>query len=290
MLLYGDHQAAVFALAFSPDGTTLASGAKDGAVSLRDVEGNRISLCEAGLKTPAVHALAVLPDNSVAIGHARGWHILNRTEDAIRVDQFSEHPTTSIAAIGPKLLAVGTGARGFRTSGSLELWDLTTGQRREPFFQEPNGVRAIAIAPERNLVAWATGHCKVKLWDIRRQSPVEFPQPKDTFSVALSPDGATLAAAVDYSLRLYDTEQRHERAVLKGHKGRVEAVAFSPTGSTVATGSWDQTVRLWDSESGREIACYQWPIGKVFSLAYAPDGLRLAAGGDLGMVVVWDVE
>jgi WD40 repeat protein len=167
---------------------------------------------------------------------------------------------------------------------------MVAGQRCGPVFQEPNGVRAVAACPEKNVVAWATGHCKVKLWDIRTQVPVEFPQPKDTFAVAISADGSTLAAAVDYTVRLYDVEKGRERVVLKGHKGRVESVAISPDGATVATGSWDQTVRLWDAASGRELACYNWPIGKVFSLTYAPDGLRLAAGGELGTVVVWDVE
>lgn len=290
MLLYAEHQSVVFALAFSADGSTLASGSKDGAVIVRDAEGTPSSLCEAGPKSPAVHALAQLPDDSIAIGHTQGWDVLKRTPDAIRVTHMFDNPTTGLALLGPKLLAVGTGVRGFRTSGNLELWDTTTRQRREPFFQEPNGVRAVATCPAKGLVAWATGHCKVKLWDIRKQTPVEFPQPKDTLAVALAADGSTLAAAVDYTTRIYDVDRLRERVVLKGHKGRVETVAISPDGATVATGSWDETVRLWDAATGQELACYKWSIGKVFSLAYAPDGLRLAAGGDLGLVVVWDAE
>ena len=68
------------------------------------------------------------------------------------------------------------------------------------------------------------------------------------------------------------------------------AVAVSPDGETVATGSWDETVKLWDIRSGQERATFKWPIGRVYSLVFAPDGLRLAAGGDRGSVVVWDVE
>jgi WD40 repeat protein len=293
MLLYEDHKAVVvYALAFSPDGTTLASGAKDGSVSLRDADGQVSWLrCDPGPKTPAIHALAFLPDGAVVIGHAYGWHIHHQdTKVPWQVNGPSSTPTNSLALLGPNTLAVGTGDRGKPSAGTLELWDLATGRRLEPYFQEPNGVRAVAVCPARNLVAWATGHRKVNVWDIRKQKPLEFPQPGDCYSIALDSEGTRLAVALDRPVRLYDVEKRRERAILKGHTGRVEAVAFSPDGSTVATGSWDHTVRLWDVATGKERANYKWPIGRVYSLAYAPDGLRLAAGGDLGAVVVWDVE
>ena len=110
----------------------------------------------------------------------------------------------------------------------------------------------------------------------------EFPQPKNCPAIALSPDGKQLVVAVDYAAKVYDIDKRQERFELKGHKGQVSAVAFSPDGETIATGSWDETVKLWDAATGRERATFKWPIGRVYSLVFAPDGLRLAAGGDRG--------
>jgi hypothetical protein len=170
------------------------------------------------------------------------------------------------------------------------LFDLKAGRRMEPFFREPNGVRAVATCPAKMLAAWSTGYKELKVWDVRRQTPLRFAATHTSPAIALAPDGSALAAAQDWAVRLFDLNKKQERALLKGHKGIVSAVAFSPNGSTLATGSWDGTVRLWDAASGREVAAFQWPIGKVFSLAYAPDGLRLAACGDLGAVVVWDAE
>ncbi|MDB5307358.1 MAG: repeat protein [Gemmataceae bacterium] len=290
MLLYEDHAAVVYALAFSPDGATLASGARDGRLFLRDADGRGRPLGEPGPKAPAVHAVAYLPDGRMVVGHAHGWHVYRRDADGWTESPSFAAPTTSLAVLNATTLAVGTGERLKPTAGTFELWDLTAGRRVEPFFREPNGVRAVAACPAKGLVAWATGHKKVSVWDHRRQTPIHFMQKKDCPALALAPDGSTLAAAVDWAVNLYDLDKRRERAVLKGHKGMVWAVAFSPDGATVATGGWDGTVRLWEAATGRERAAYKWPVGKVYSVAYAPDGLRLAAGGDLGAVVVWDAE
>ena len=290
MLLHEDHAAVVFALAFSPDGSTLASGARDGSLALRDADGTLTPFTSGdGPSAPAVHALAFLPDGAVVVGHAHGWHIVRRGPGSWPEIGPSRTPTAALGVLSDKILAVGTGDRGRGTPGKLELWDLTDGRRLEPHYLEPHGVRSVSVAPGTNLVAWAGGRL-ARVCDIRRQKSTDFPHLTDCYAVALDAPGKALAVAVDRAARVYDVERKRERAVLKGHAGRVEAVAFSPDGSTVATGSWDQSLRLWDAASGAERACFKWPAGKVYSLAYAPDGLRLAAGTDQGKVVVWDVD
>jgi WD40 repeat protein len=298
MLLYEDHNAheehkgVVHALAFAPDGSMLASGGKDGAVYLRGGCCNPVSLLEHAANTLPVYSLVFTPSGAIIVGGGFGWRGF-RLDGSGKREEFGPTtmaPTTGVAVLDDHTLAIGTGERIKSTSGSFELWDYVSGRRREPHFLEPNGVRAVAACPERRLVAWATGHRKVCIWDVLKPEPLQIPQHKNCPALTLSGDGRYLVAAVDYSAKVYDIAKRLELFELKGHKGQVWAVAVSPDGESIATGSWDETVRLWDLHSGRERATFRWPIGRVYSLAFAPDGLRLAAGGDRGSVVVWDLE
>ena len=111
-------------------------------------------------------------------------------------------------------------------------------------------------------------------------------------SVALSPDGKTLATSVDFdnSIRLLRVTDQVEQAKLVGHTDMVVSVAFSPDGKTLATGSYDKSVRLWNVSTGKVTATLEGPTDIVRCVVFSPDGSTLAAGGHDQMIRLWDVK
>ncbi len=83
--------------------------------------------------------------------------------------------------------------------------------------------------------------------------------------------------------------------VLDGGGGQVSAVAYSPDGSRLATGSRAGVVRVWDAHTGALIwttpaQADHGPIGGITTLAFNADGSRLVSGTYSGVVTLRDAE
>ncbi len=74
----------------------------------------------------------------------------------------------------------------------------------------------------------------------------------------------------------------------RGHSSAVTALAWSPDGKRLASGSWDCSVHMWETATGSRILRYQGHTAGVTTVAWSPDGKRLASGSNDGVVHVWD--
>ena len=122
--------------------------------------------------------------------------------------------------------------------------------------------------------------------------------PKTVLSLLIIPLGALLVlgapgvqAAQDVSARLWDASTGKLIRTIEGHNRPVTAMAFSPDGSKILTGSITQELRLWDTATGKQIQTFQIGGGRdVTALVFSADGQRFLVGGRLRMLELRDAR
>ena len=143
----------------------------------------------------------------------------------------------------------------------------------------PDG-RLLVVADGKDLaiVSAATGRERMRLGGHKRL----------VVSVAVAPDGATLASAsLDKTVRLWNSTNGKLLRTLEGHEDTVWSVAFSPDGAMLASASGDKTVRLWIAATGKLLRKLEGHAAAVRSVAFSPDGGMLASASSDKSVRFW---
>jgi len=294
------------AVAFSPDGKTLASVGEDqtgGTVRLWIAEGYR-PLGRSIRHREFIADLAFSPDgktlasvgNNKTHGTVRLWDAQNQRPIGLPLWHRTAVSSVAFSPDGTTLAV----AAGF--GGTLRLWDT---RHRRPLvgslMRQGAFVLDLAFSPDGKTLASA-GEAPiggaVRLWDIRRHRPLGQPLKRDSevSGVAFSTNGKMLASAEgDGTVRLWDTRsQRPIGRALDANADAVHAVAFSPDGRTLASADEDgahKTVRLWDSRSHRALGPpLRGHTSRIHSVAFSSDGKTLASSDEGGTVQLWDVQ
>ncbi len=225
--------------------------------------------------------------------------------------EFTVSPPAGLftaVAFGPGVIATGM------SDGTTIVWKLST-DGAKPILTLA-GHEAAVLGADFSLdgtrLVTSSGDGTVKVWDITPGGGgAEWLTLPGAGGVAYSPDGSRLAiGSEDGAVHIYDAASGQLSLVLRGHKGRVNALAFDSSGSMLASAGFaDGTARIWDTESGTELAtvdlsrflkpsiplphrCGLHPLGlkQVFDVALSPDGNMLTTGGWFGpsSTLVWD--
>lgn len=83
---------------------------------------------------------------------------------------------------------------------------------------------------------------------------------------------------------------RGTRQIYMGHQAGVQALALSPNGRTLLSGSDDKTLILWDTATATTIRTFTGHTGKLLSISISPDGKRAVSSAEDKNVILWDIS
>ncbi|GGQ18129.1 WD40 repeat domain-containing protein [Streptosporangium pseudovulgare] len=279
---------AVKSVAFSPDGSRLATAEADGAVRLWDTATHEQVGSPMTGHEGAVRSVAFSPDGTRLAtagsdGTTRVWDLIAHERLGAPVKGHDDEvQSVAFSPDGSRLATTG--------GGKTHVWDLAT---RERVGAPMVGTWSVAFSPDGARLATAGDDGAVHLWNTRTHARIGAPMKGHdgaVWSVAFSPDGSRIASAgFDGTVRVWDTATREQAgSPMAGHKGAVRSVAFSPDGAHLATVGDDGTARVWDLAAHRQIGAPMSSHRHPSSVAFSPDGARLATSGNDG-ARLWDV-
>ncbi|MFN8360809.1 MAG: choice-of-anchor D domain-containing protein [Candidatus Kapaibacterium sp.] len=278
---------AVFSLAYSPTGTTIATGTANNLLQLWNVSNGQISqsIFASNLYVRSV-AFSPTGDTVVTVGGTDFMIMMWKAATGQLLRMFSGH-TGDVQEVVFSPDGTALASAGDKT---LKIWDVATGKIRWNLKGHTDGVHAVAYSKDGRIVASGSSDRTIKLWDVSTGTELHTltGHTDGAWSLAFSPDGKTLASgSYDMTVRVWDIATGQQLRVMTGH--HVQSIAYSPDGRTIATGGLENTIMLWDMATGK---AYRTLIGHnlvVNGVAFSPDGSTLASCSADRAVRLWNM-
>lgn len=278
------HTDVVLIASLSRDGTRILTGSQDGTARLWDAStGQQLAVLDG--HEGYVLAVAMARDNSTIVtGDAAGTvHVWNGSGVLIA---RTKHHAQRIDAV-----AFSADGRKFATGsldGTAAVWSSQTGQPVADLKSHVSHANALVFTPDGQRIVSAGGDSLGRISNTADGTSIvqleSHTSPID--SIVASPDGVRIASIETAAIKIWEVSSGRLVSTMKGFPSYPSAVAFTPDGALLVTGSRTSTgIRIWDVASGRHIHSVLGVADGLAGLACAADGSSVTVVGRDGRVV-----
>lgn len=285
------HTARLRAIAFSPDGTKVATGSDDRNVSvwnvaspakpIKSLNANHYVFALAFSQDGKSLAAAAGLDRSVRVWETSKWALRRRFTGPV----YYVHKV--VWAPDNKTL--------FSASEDLSVWfhDVDTGSSsrilninndfRAPIALSKDGTRIVVVPTGTSTALVMRTSDDKKLFELKGHTG-------RINDVAISNDGSWIVTgSVDKTVRVWNANDGKLVKTLTGHTSNINAVAISPNGMLIASGGNDKQVRVWEIDSGKTVYILNKHLETIRDVTFSENGLLLGTASDDGTAKIWQV-